>query len=254
MSISFLNTATMFPPLINWKVGNYVILVDTNQGLVMIDTGLGIHDHISATRWGRVLPFIFGIPFAPQEAAINQLTNAGISPKDVKHIILTHLHFDHAGGLADFPWVKVHLHKKEYEAMLKPKTMMDKAAYDKRDIAHHPHWVTYEECTENWFGFDAIPLPFQPRMYLIPLFGHTSGHCGVVIEYGNRWLFQAGDAMPANADTKITPAWLNRIVLGKHIERIQQLVLTHPNIQVVAGHIYQKKLKTPSNMLPIRKD
>jgi glyoxylase-like metal-dependent hydrolase (beta-lactamase superfamily II) len=80
----------------------------------------------------------------------------------------------------------------------------------------------------------------MPRMFLIPLFGHTSGHCGVAIEDGNDWVLQAGDAMPANAEYDVTPNWLNRMVLGKHTQRIQAFSLTHPEVKIVAGHTFQK--------------
>ncbi|MDO9084668.1 MAG: MBL fold metallo-hydrolase [Anaerolineaceae bacterium] len=240
MAIRFFNCATMFPRFPNWKVGNFTILVETDQGPVLVDTGLGLHDHESPTRRVRMFRSIFGIPYAPEETAIRQVEDMGIAPRSVKHIVMTHLHFDHAGGLPDFPWAKVHLHQKEFAVMLEPKTWLERYAYDKADFAHEPIWVTYQDCTEKWFEFDAIPLPFKPRIFLIPLFGHTSGHCGVAIEDGEGWVFQAGDAIPANADFDVTPMWLNRIVLGKHTQRIQKFAKEHPEIQFLAGHTYQK--------------
>ncbi len=240
MTITFLNTATMFPMFLNWNVGNLAILVDTNQGPVLIDTGLGLHDHESPNRRVRLFRKVFGIPYAPNETAIRQLDGMGISATSVQHIIMTHLHFDHAGGLADFPWVQVHVHQKEYAAMLKPKSLMERTAYDKADFSHLPHWKTYDQCNQKWFDFDAILLPFQPRIFLIPLFGHTSGHCGIAIEDGDGWVFQAGDAIPANADFDVTPMWLNRKVLGNHVQRIKEFSQAHPEVKIVAGHTYQK--------------
>lgn len=240
MAISYINCAPMRPKLLSSEVGNLTVLVDTDQGPVLIDTGLGLHDYEAPTRRVRLFRYLFGIPYAPQQTAIRQLETMGISPTNVKHVIQTHLHFDHAGGLPDFPWAQVHLHQKEYEAMLKPKTLLEWSAYDKADFSHQPHWVTYEQCTEKWFEFDAIPLPFMPRMLLIPLFGHTSGHCGVAIEDGNGWVFQAGDAMPANADFHVTPNWLNRLVLGRHTQRIKTFSEAHHEVKIVSGHTYQK--------------
>ncbi len=90
-------------------MGNLALLVDTDWGPVLVDTGLGLHDHESPTRRVRLFRYIFGIPYAPNSTALRQLEMMGISQTNVKHIIQTHLHFDHAGGLPDFPWAQVHL-------------------------------------------------------------------------------------------------------------------------------------------------
>ena len=42
----------------------------------------------------------------------------GLDPRDVRHIVVTHLDLDHAGGLADFPDAKVHLHAREHAAAM----------------------------------------------------------------------------------------------------------------------------------------
>ena len=246
MSIFFLHSATMYPKFLNWKVENLAILVETNGGLVLVDTGLGVHDHVTPSKKVKFFRFQMGIPYAPEEPLVRQLPQMGFNINDVKHIVMTHLHFDHAGGLADFPWVQVHLHKKELDAKNKPGTWLERFAYDQADFAHHPDWVIYEHCTEKWYEFDAIPLPFEPKMYLIPLFGHTSGHCGVAIQDGSGWIFQAADSIPTNAEFDLTPGWLNRMVIGSHVDRIKAFAQSHPEVRVLAGHTYQVKKKKNS--------
>ncbi|WP_197673995.1 MBL fold metallo-hydrolase [Micromonospora narathiwatensis] len=44
----------------------------------------------------------------PHETAVRQIERLGHSPADVRHIVVTHLHRDHTGGLADFPAARVH--------------------------------------------------------------------------------------------------------------------------------------------------
>lgn len=239
MSIQFLNCASMSPRWPRWQVGGFCLLVDTDQGPVLVDTGLGLHDHENPSALVRFFRFDFGIHYAPEECAVQQVSRRGIRPDDIRHIVLTHLHFDHAGGLPDFPWAKVHVHRREYEAMRHPKTWIELFAYDHADFDHHPHWVLHEDATEKWFGFDAIPLPFSPRMYLIPLFGHTSGHCGVAIEDGEGWLFQAADALPLNVQFDLTPGWVNRLVLGPHIPRLRAFMAEHPEVHTLAAHTWR---------------
>jgi glyoxylase-like metal-dependent hydrolase (beta-lactamase superfamily II) len=77
-------------------------------------------------------------------------------------------------------------------------------------------------------------------MYLIPLFGHTSGHCGVAVEDGEGWLFQAADALPLNAQFYLTPGWVNRLVLGPYIPPLRAIMAAHPEVRVLAAHTWRK--------------
>ena len=48
---------------------------------------------------------------------------------------------------------------------------------------------------DRWFGFEAVRslkgLP--PEILIVPLPGHTRGHCAVAVHTGDRWLLHAGD-------------------------------------------------------------
>ncbi|MCU0521748.1 MAG: hypothetical protein MUF84_13785, partial [Anaerolineae bacterium] len=88
-------------------------------------------------------------------------------------------------------------------------------------------------------GLKALRLPFTPSMCLVPLFGHTRGHCGVAIEDRGGWLFQCGDALPCNAEFDITPQWLNRLVLGPHVGRLRTWAAAHPEVRLLAGHMWR---------------
>ena len=239
MTFRILNCASMTPWWPRWEVGATCLLVDTNQGPILVDTGLGIHDHECPTRLVKIFQKLLGITNAPEECAVNQLSHFGVRPGDIQHIILTHLHCDHAGGLPDFPNATVHVHRMEYEALLHPNSWIERFAYDKADFVHNPHWKLYKEITDKWYGFDAIHLPFIPKVYLIPLFGHTSGHCGVAVENGRGWIFLAGDSIPINADFHITPDWLNRLILGSHGPDIEKLSIDQPEIRVLSAHAFK---------------
>lgn len=122
-------------------------------------------------------------------AFCRQVAAAGYKPEEVQHIVLTHLHFDHASGLPDFPQAKQHVHQHEFNALQHSHRLIERGAYDKADFAHTPDWVLFAEPNARWFDFDAIRLLFSPEMYLIPLFGYTSGHCGVAFRLDDGWIF-----------------------------------------------------------------
>lgn len=84
----------------------------------------------------------------------------------------------------------------------------------------------------------AIHLDFKPEMYLIPLTGHTRGHCGVVVQDGNSWLFHAADALPTNAQFDLLPPWIYKPVIGPHVPRLKAFAEAHPEVRMLAGHMW----------------
>lgn len=238
MPILILDCATMSPWFPRWHIGGTCLLIGTNQGPILVDTGLGLHDYADPSPNVRFFKRDFGVHNDPENTAIRQLSRLGYSPKDIQHIVLTHMHFDHAGGLPDFPHAHVHVHQRELKAIQHPRTWID-LAYDQKDIKHNPTWVLYEKPDAEWFGFEAIRLPFTPEMYLLPLFGHTAGHCGVAIQDSDGWLFHCADALPTNAQFDLTPPWVNRLVLGTHVKRIQAWAAVHPEVRLLAGHMWK---------------
>ena len=173
----------------------HCLLVETSQGLVLVDTGLGTSD---VDDPGSSLPRPFRMVAAPvldrAETAVHQVSRLGFDPADVRHIVLTHLDLDHAGGLPDFPHATVHVHGPELRSATGRKAP---ARYRQVHWAHGPDWVGYDGPSgQRWFGFDAVrSLDGLPEeILLLPLAGHTPGHAGVAIDTGDGWLLHAGDA------------------------------------------------------------
>ncbi len=189
MKIHHLNCGSMTPHFLNVNTIVYCLLVETSQGLVLIDTGFGSRDYTNPTLKIRFFLHFMGVPKLQEETALAQVQNLGFQPGDVKHIIQTHLHIDHAGGLVDFPWAKVHVYKDEYLSIQDPKGIME-FAYVQTHWEHQPNWAVHELSGEDWFGFDAVRILESPEadFYLVPLPGHTRGHCGVAIGKPGNWL------------------------------------------------------------------
>jgi glyoxylase-like metal-dependent hydrolase (beta-lactamase superfamily II) len=237
MTIHFLNGFTCNARIPrHWKCGTLELLTETDQGLVLVDTGLGTDDYIHDSGILKLFKVVTRVPLDPQEAVIRQVTRLGYKPEDVRHIVLTHMHFDHCGGLSDFPHAKVHVYRREYDAFLERPHQFADLAYVRRHIAHGPDWVFYQDTGEKWYDFDAIRLPFEPEMWFLPLPGHTRGLCGLAVKQSDGWLFQTSDA--AALFNEDAPDWLIRLALGPHQPRIRQFAAAHPEVRVVSGHMW----------------
>jgi glyoxylase-like metal-dependent hydrolase (beta-lactamase superfamily II) len=243
LAIHILDCAPMSPWFPRWKIGGTTLLVETDQGGVLVDTGLGLHDHLSPSPMVRFFILDFGIHRDPESTALRQVARLGHPPKTIQHTVMTHLHFDHAGGLPDFPHAQVHVHAREHQAILHRRGWKD-LAYDRSDFAQRPFWVLYDQVDCEWMGFQAIRLPFSPEMYLVPLFGHTPGHCGVAIQDDDGWLFHCSDALPTNAQFDLTPTWINRLVIGGHVPALQAWSRAHPEVRLLAGHMWRSFFQT----------
>jgi len=87
----------------SWRTEMLSLLVETRQGLVLVDTGPGLEDYDRKPGIIRIFPLVTKVPLDPGETAVRHITRLGYRPEDVRHIVLTHMHFDHCGGLPDFP-------------------------------------------------------------------------------------------------------------------------------------------------------
>ena len=108
MTIHLLNCFTCNARIGSLKTDMVCLLIETREGLVLVDTGLGLGDYAHPSWMTQLFRILTVLPLDPNEAAVNRIRNLGYQPTDVKHILLTHMHFDHCSGLSDFPHAKVH--------------------------------------------------------------------------------------------------------------------------------------------------
>jgi len=234
MTIHFLNCGSMrpyFPPVVN---GVTCFLVETNQGPALVDTGFGTRDYLSPNRSMKFFLTLMGSTRNINEAAFHQVQRLGYKPEEVKHIIQTHLHVDHAGGLADFPHVQVHVLRAEYDHIMSHRSW----EYHLEHWAHKPNWVLHETKGGKWYDFDAIQLAgFEQEIWLVPLTGHTPGHTAVAIKQDQAWAMHGGDAVPFDMKVDEVNEWITNKMLGPHLTRIREFMKAHPEVKIVGSHM-----------------
>lgn len=249
MRVRHLNCGTM--PVPGDSLVCHVLLLETDNGLVLVDSGYGLADCASPARRLGPLRHVIRPVLDPEETAARQIENLGYSTDDVRHIVVTHFDLDHVGGIADFPGATVHATATEVTAAQRPRTTLEHGRYRRRQWAHGPTLVTHEPVGESWRGFAAAQelTAIAPGVVLISLPGHTRGHAAIAVDAGNRWVLHCGDAFHhrgAIEDETSTP-WTMRVTetalamdrkqLRRNQERIAELRRrAEPDLVIVNAH------------------
>lgn len=253
MRLHHLNTGTMCPigrRLVNGTGGIFqrarmvchCLLVETRDGLALVDTGIGLGDIADASRLGPRWVRQTRPRLDPAETALHQVRALGYSPDDVRHLLLTHLDRDHAGGIPDFPKARVHVHRREYDMAVARRVVAPAGRYIAAQWAHGPDWAFYGEGGDDWFGFKGVRAlgDREPDILMIPLHGHTPGHCGIAVRGANGWLLHAGDSYFFHGQIETPPvrvplmlgffqrkADIDRTARIANQERLRQLNASH---------------------------
>ena len=179
-------------------------LIETRQGRVLFDVGCDYNkltDPALRARWYDPEAFPMGPPQMSEEQRLQaHLAKLGLTTADIDMVFLSHLHFDHAGGLCDVCGAEVHVHVAELEAAREPAD----DAYFADDFAGNLRWRLQREEYDLLPGLRAINTP-----------GHTAGHMSLMIELPHGApVILAGDAadLQENLDDEIAPGtcWRDR--------------------------------------------
>jgi glyoxylase-like metal-dependent hydrolase (beta-lactamase superfamily II) len=175
----------------------HCLLIEGPRGLVLVDTGFGLGDVASPrTRLSWFFRLLLSPELREAGTAVRQIEARGHSPRDVRDIVLTHLDFDHAGGLDDFPEARVHLLSEERRVAVAQRTWLDRQRYRPQQWHGQARWQGYDRGGETWHGFEGVRAveDLQDEVLLVPLPGHTLGHAGVAVRTATGWRLLAGDA------------------------------------------------------------
>ncbi|WP_222887913.1 MBL fold metallo-hydrolase [Enterobacter sp. C2] len=176
----------------------HCLLIETDRdGLVLVDTGFGRDDvRQPEKRLSGFFRVMNNIQRREALTARSRIEALGFRAEDVRHIILTHLDFDHAGGLTDFPHAQIHLLQTEIDTAQQRHSWLARERYRPGQWSGISGWTGYKPQGETWYGFEAVTAlqGLPPEILLVPLAGHTTGHAGIAVSQPNGWLLHGGDA------------------------------------------------------------
>jgi len=261
MKVHHLNCGSMCPGCLPWLRADgrfwgrasfvcHCLLVETRAGLVLVDTGFGRADVQAPQRLGRLFTTLLRPNLSLQGTAAAQVQALGFELSAVRHVITTHLDVDHGGGIADFPDAQVHVHELEWQAANHP-GLLDGLRYHPQAWSSHAHITCHGVGGERWFGFEGVRcIPeLGDDILMIPLRGHTLGHCGVAVRQGDGWLLHCGDAYYSQLDMQPgheAPLGMrlfanllqkDRGARLRNLDRLRQLAQSpSQNVTLICGH------------------
>jgi N-acyl homoserine lactone hydrolase len=141
-------------------------LIDHPRGRVLFDTGL--HPQLQSDPRGRLgaLADAFIPDYQPGEEVRSRLESLGVDPREIRYLVISHLHFDHVGGNAQIPNAQLVIQRREWDAG-RDADLIRRNAYNRADYDLGHDLLTIDG-EHDLFGDRTVVC--------IPSWGHTAGH------------------------------------------------------------------------------
>jgi glyoxylase-like metal-dependent hydrolase (beta-lactamase superfamily II) len=220
------------------------LAVHPEHGPILIDAPFGTEGPSNVGEFlGGVLRKI-GVVFKDEWAVIPRIERLGFRASEVNHVLMTHMHFDHTGGMKSLGHASFHINRDEwvaatsmsaFAARTKGYVVEDYRALTSRVEKLDLSGATIEKGVDV-FGdgsIEAVPLP-----------GHSAGHTGWRIRLADREIFYVGDAafsvghITQNQELGIFPkiAADSKKIAGQTLEKLRWWHRDHPDVEILTSH------------------
>ena len=219
------------------------VLVRHPRGTILYDSGLGNNverDFREGMPWGTGFTF----PFKMISNARTQLKMSGkFDPESVKFIIMSHLHWDHASGIEDFPNAEIWTTQADYNYAIKKMGFgFSSSLFDNDKIKWR--FIYFQD--KPYENFDrSLDVFGDGSVVLVPLPGHTPSLIGMFIntKSGKRYFF-VNDALLFSDDLKVpAKSWMEKLFVDYDkkqteatIARIYRLMKQYPDLVIISSH------------------
>lgn len=223
------------------KLPVMAFLIDTGDGYILYDTGS--NPEAMNGYWPKNLQEVYPLYQKEKERLENQLALVGVKPEDIKTVVVSHMHLDHAGNLHLFPHADVYVPKADFlnaqaQVHLNPDPTTH-GGYVKGDMdVSVKQYHLIDSDFELVPGVDVVNLP-----------GHTPGLLGLVVHMENSTFILPQDAV-YTSEIYGPPAKMSGLLYDSlaHFQSVQKVhdLEEKYNGKVVFAHDYEffQTLKT----------
>jgi glyoxylase-like metal-dependent hydrolase (beta-lactamase superfamily II) len=219
------------------------LLEHPGAGHVLVDTGYHASVAVDPKQnLGRVGAFLSkGIEMDPSQAVAAQLRERGIEPESVSVVVMTHLHWDHASAISEFPRATFLVCEEEWEAATDRQPWRHGYAPRQFDHGFDYRLVDFESAAaESFSSFGrAFDVFGDGSVHIVATPGHTLGHMSVVVKTSGPEILLAGDAI--YTERTLREGALPYLMEDPHrfkrsLREIQLYVEQSPDALIVPGH------------------
>ncbi|MCL6444748.1 MAG: N-acyl homoserine lactonase family protein [Alicyclobacillus sp.] len=209
-------------------------VIEHPEGLIVVDTGetAKTADPDYFPRWHPYFRFGVRVDVKPEEEIGPQLKALGLSPDDVRWVILTHLNTDHAGGLHHFPKAEMLVSPLEYQTAIGFRGVLRGYLPHRWPTWFSPRLVNFSDGPVGPFSKSQL-LTRAQDVILVPTPGHTYGHLSVIVKQDDHDVFLAGDTSYTEQlmkERKVDGVAPSEELAADSLSRIAQFCRARPTI------------------------
>ncbi|MEW6272705.1 MAG: N-acyl homoserine lactonase family protein [Thermodesulfobacteriota bacterium] len=214
-------------------------LIEHPRGNVLFDTGMSPDVQRDPHARLGFLADVFAVEFQPGEEVAARLAARDVDPQRIGHVVLSHLHFDHVGGLSTIPNARVVVQRRDWEAG-HDADLAASLTFARNDF-DHGHDVQLVDGEHDLFG--------DGRVVCLPTYGHTPGHQSLRVRLDSGDVVLTADACylrrTLEADHLPPQPWDREAMLAS-LRRLR--ALRDAGARVVYGHDPEAWSTVPSEI------
>jgi glyoxylase-like metal-dependent hydrolase (beta-lactamase superfamily II) len=174
----------------------YTFLISHPEGRILFDTGMSpnCNDANYFPFWAPAIKLTSEINIKPHDGVVEQLGENGVEPKDLMAVVISHVHYDHSGALADLVEAPIYMSEEHWKAFSRP-------VHASIEGCAPSHWP--KNFTPKFLKASGGPIGPFPRSYpitedgkvvAVDTPGHVPGHISLIVFAEDATYFLIGDA------------------------------------------------------------
>src|SRR5258707_9878191 len=223
----------------------YAWAIEHPEGIIVVDTGETARSTQPGyfPRWHPYYLLAVRFYVQPEEEIGPQLAKLGILATDVRMVIMTHLHTDHAGGLRYFPKSEVFVARGELERARGFKGRLNGYPSNRWPAWFNPTLINMNQEPLGPFA-ESMKVTRTGEVINGPTPGHTPAHVSVVVQDGSDTTFLAGDASYSQSlmlSQQVDGVSPDEEVAKETLHKVRDFVLQQPTVYLPAHDLDSRR-------------